>query len=417
MTTKTDKTLIPRLRFPEFQNSGEWEVKMLGDILNSQSSTLSLNKLKIKDKGYAVYGAEGIIGFIDEFQHNEQYISIVKDGSGVGRLNLCQARSSILGTLSALKVRDNKYSLIYAYYLLNTLNFSTFVKGAGIPHIYYSDYKELRIGIPTLPEQQKIADCLSSLDEVIAGERQKLGLLKAHKKGLLQNLFPQEGETVPKLRFPEFKDSGEWVLIKLIDTADSKIKWSITGGTFGSNLKAEDYTKYGIRIIQLQNIGDGKFIDDYKIYTSEEKANELLSCNIYSGEIIISKMGDPVGRACIIPKHLERCIMASDGIRLVVDEKRFSKYFIYSLINSKQIREAIERNSIGSTRKRIGLDELKKIKLPIPIKLEEQQKIASCLSSLDDVIQAQQQKIELLEQHKKGLLQGLFPNVNDGDNG
>jgi len=222
-----------------------------------------------------------------------------------------------------------------------------------------------------------------------------------------------ENKLVPKLRFPEFSNTENWVVCDLIDTADKKIKWSFTGGPFGSNLKAEDYTETGIRIIQLQNIGDGEFIDDYKIYTSEEKANELLSCNIYSGEIILSKMGDPVGRACLIPEHLERCLLASDGIRLVVDEKRFSKLFVYSLINSKQIRDAIERKATGSTRKRIGLDELKKTNLPTPIKLVEQQKIAACLSSLDEVITAESQKLDVLKEHKKGMLQNLFPQAGE----
>lgn len=213
---------------------------------------------------------------------------------------------------------------------------------------------------------------------------------------------------IPELRFPEFVDEGEWEEKKLIETTDERVKWSFAGGPFGSNLKATDYTKEGIRIIQLQNIGDGEFNDDYKIYTSEEKANELLSCNIYSGEIILSKMGDPVGRACIIPDILKRCVMASDGIRLVVDEKRYSKYFIYSLINSIHIRTAIEKKATGSTRKRIGLDELKAVKLIVPQKLE-QQKIASCLSSLDEMIAAQGQKLDLLKDHKKGLMQKLFP--------
>lgn len=213
---------------------------------------------------------------------------------------------------------------------------------------------------------------------------------------------------IPELRFPEFVDEGEWEEKKLIETTDERVKWSFAGGPFGSNLKATDYTREGIRIIQLQNIGDGEFNDDYKIYTSEEKANELLSCNIYSGEIILSKMGDPVGRACIIPDILKRCVMASDGIRLVVDEKRYSKYFIYSLINSIHIRTAIEKKATGSTRKRIGLDELKAVKLIVPQKLE-QQKIASCLSSLDEMIAAQGQKLDLLKDHKKGLMQKLFP--------
>jgi len=216
-------------------------------------------------------------------------------------------------------------------------------------------------------------------------------------------------KNIPELRFPEFANDGEWVEKELIDLVDRKVKWSFTGGPFGSNLKASDYTTTGIRIIQLQNIGEGEFNDEYKIYTSIEKADELLSCNIYAGEIILSKMGDPVGRACVIPEKLERCVMASDGIRLVVDEKKNSKYFIYSLINSKQIRESIEKKATGSTRKRIGLDELKKIPLVIPNSQNEQQKIASCLSSLDAVITAHSQKLEALKDHKKGLMQNLFP--------
>ena len=219
----------------------------------------------------------------------------------------------------------------------------------------------------------------------------------------------KEKELVPELRFPEFVNDKEWVLKQLIDTADKKVKWSFTGGPFGSNLKASDYVSKGIRIIQLQNIGDGEFIDDYKIYTSIAKADELSSCNIYRGEIILSKMGDPVGRACIIPEYLERSVMASDGIRLVVDEEKYSKYFIYSLINSKPIRRTIEKKATGSTRKRIGLDELKRINLVIPNSPKEQQKIASCLSSLDELIAAHSDKLEALIDHKRGLMQNLFP--------
>ena len=214
--------------------------------------------------------------------------------------------------------------------------------------------------------------------------------------------------TVPKLRFPEFWDSGEWRKIKLIDVADKKIKWGFIGGPFGSNLKSSDYVTNGIRIIQLQNIGDAEFLNNYKIFTTEQKANELLSCNIYPGDIILSKMGDPVGRACLIPNKHIRYVMCSDGIRLVVDEQRFSKYFIYSLINSLQFRDLVEKTATGSTRKRIGLDDLKNLPMVVP-KLEEQQKIADCLSSLDDRITAETQKLDTLKVHKKGLMQQLFP--------
>lgn len=213
---------------------------------------------------------------------------------------------------------------------------------------------------------------------------------------------------VPKLRFKEYDNAKQWRVISLIDIVDKNVKWSFTGGPFGSNLKSSDYKNEGIRVIQLQNIGDAEFINDYKIFTFKEKADELISCNIYPHEIIMSKMGDPVGRACIIPNFHPRYLMCSDGIRLVVDEKYYSKYFIYSLINSKFFRSIIESHSTGSTRKRIGLEVLKNLQMAVPEK-EEQQKIADCLFSLDDLITAENEKLKALKEHKKGLMQKLFP--------
>ena len=213
---------------------------------------------------------------------------------------------------------------------------------------------------------------------------------------------------MPSLRFPEFRDDGEWEEKRLIDTADKKIRWSFIGGPFGSNLKSSDYVENGVRVIQLQNIGDAEFFDNYKIFTSKEKADELLSNNIYPGDIILSKMGDPVGRACLIPKFHDRYVMCSDGIRLAVDENSYSKYFVYLLINSVQFRSLVEKTATGSTRKRIGIDDLKNLPLYVPEK-EEQQKIADCLAAIDALITAQTQKRDALKTHKKGLVQQLFP--------
>ena len=202
----------------------------------------------------------------------------------------------------------------------------------------------------------------------------------------------------PKLRFPEFRDAEGWVPMRLIDTTDRSVKWSFIGGPFGSNLKSSDYVDDGVRIIQLQNIGDGEFWNDYRIFTSPEKADELLSNNIYPGDIIMSKMGDPVGRACLIPEFHSRYVMCSDGIRLVVDEKVNSKYFVYSLINSPAFRSTVEKTATGSTKKGIGLDELKNLPMLLPSKAE-QQNIAECLSSVDELIAAQARKLDALETH------------------
>ncbi len=178
---------------------------------------------------------------------------------------------------------------------------------------------------------------------------------------------------------------SDWKEFSIGEIADPADRYSFSGGPFGSNLKSEEYTEGGVRIIQLQNIGDGHFKDNYKIYTSKEKADELLSCNIYPGEIILSKMGDPVARATLIPDSEERYLMASDGIRLKVDTARFDSVFILNAINSPQFRSSAEAVSVGSTRKRIGLTTLKGLTIYAP-PLPEQKKIAEILSGIDRAI-------------------------------
>ncbi|OEF62718.1 hypothetical protein A1OW_18605 [Enterovibrio norvegicus] len=198
-----------------------------------------------------------------------------------------------------------------------------------------------------------------------------------------------------------------WALYTLRDVADNKDKYSFTGGPFGSDLKSEDYTESGVRIIQLQNIGDGQFKNKYKIYTSEDKADALRSCNIYPGDIILSKMGDPVARAVIIPAHSQRYLMASDGIRLCVDEAKFNVKFVHDTINSAEFRMQAELNSTGTTRKRIGLTQLRELTIACP-PLLEQQKIAKILTSVDDVIEKTQAQIDKLKDLKTGMMQELL---------
>lgn len=439
MTKKTN-ILIPEIRFSEFVNDGEWDLKKLDQIGKTISG--------LSGKSGEDFGTgKPFVTYKQVFDNS--YIDFSKCGKvtiGENENQNILQRGDTLFTTSSETPNEVGYASVlidtptettylnsfcfsfrptnidnlkpeFSRYLFHSPIYrkmiSVLAQGSTRYNISKGAFLNLKLPIPKPNEQQKIAECLSSLDEVIAKHNQKLDSLKFHKKGLMQKLFPQEGEKVPKYRFPEFLKDEEWVEKSLIDTVDKKVKWSFTGGPFGSNLKASDYTSKGIRIIQLQNIGDSEFNDNSKVYTSEEKADELLSCNIYSGDIILSKMGDPVGRACIIPDNLIRCVMASDGIRLVVDEKKYSKYFIFSLINSKRIREAIEKKATGSTRKRIGLNELRDTSIIIPKELKEQQKIGECLSSLDHSIKAQVDKIEQLTLHKKGLIQALFPTIND----
>lgn len=218
-----------------------------------------------------------------------------------------------------------------------------------------------------------------------------------------KSILVKEGYKETKLGWiPE-----DWNVCTFADIADKEVKWSITGGPFGSNLKAEHYREEGVRIIQLQNIGDGDFRNDYKIYTSKDKADELLACNIYPGEIILSKMGDPVARACKIPNSEKRWVMGSDGIRLVVDESQYDKGFVLDYINYSIFRNLAISRSTGSTRRRIGLVDLKKIPF-IKLPLNEQQKIANILNTWDKAIAAQEKLIVEKQELKNGLMQQLL---------
>lgn len=215
-----------------------------------------------------------------------------------------------------------------------------------------------------------------------------------------------EMKNMPELRFPEFE--GNWLSYALKDVKDPKDKYSFAGGPFGSDLKKSDYKDNGIRIIQLQNINDGNFNDNYKIYTSSEKADILKSCNIYPGDIVIAKMADPLARATILPQNKEnRYLMASDAIRLKVDDKRFNKIFMVNYINSRRFRRQAEDNSSGSTRMRIGLVTLGQLKISSPNK-KEQDIIGDFFSKLDQQIELEEKKLAKLEEQKKGYMQQIF---------
>ena len=200
-----------------------------------------------------------------------------------------------------------------------------------------------------------------------------------------------------------------WKVMPLSDIADSKVRWSFTGGPFGSNLKSSDYVTRGVRIIQLQNIGDGKFKNDYEIFTSKEKADELISCNIYPGEIILSKMGDPVARACIIPPLHDRYLMCSDGIRLAVDKDNFDPYFIFTQINAESFRNRAANAGTGSTRKRIGLTELRSLELVCPT-IREQQAIAAALRDIDALLDS----LNAIISKKRGLKEATMQQLLTG---
>lgn len=374
---------------------GGWEEKPLGKVITAESSSLALNKLEFGNKGYPVYGASGLVGLISSFEQNNDYIAIVKDGSGVGNLFFYKKKSSILGTLIYIKPRNNKdNSLCWIYYLLHTINFSKYKKGSGIPHIYYSDYANELIFTASFKKQQRIADCLSSIDALITLQSQKIETLKEHKKGLMQQLFPAEGETLPKLRFPEFRDTGGWEekpLGKFLE--ESRIR-----GNSGDTAKK----------LTVKLWGKG-------VFKKEDNLKGSQNTQYYQrkyGQFIYSKL-DFLNQAFgIVPDYL-------DGFESTVDLPCFD---IKEVLHPVFLLEYVKRKDFykkygeiadgGRKAKRIQAEAFLSFPILLP-RFEEQQRIADCLSSIDALISLQSQKIETLKEHKKGLMQQLFPSVEE----
>lgn len=330
-------------------------------------------------------------------------IVFVQRGS-LGKLALIEndiGEATINPSMVLLKPKMGSTAFIYQYLCSDIIQqlVKTEMTQTGVPMLSQKQIGEFKIHLPPLPEQRKIAKILSTWDELIEKQTKLIAAKEKRKKALMQVLLTGE------VRFKGFRQ--EWEIVKLIDVADKKHKWSFTGGPFGSNLKASDYTNNGIRIIQLQNIGDGQFLNNYKIFTSKEKADELVSCNIYPDEIILSKMGDPVARACMIPSFDKRFLMASDGIRLKVNESEFDPLFVLNYINFNLFRDRALELAIGSTRKRIGLDDLKNIPFPKPT-LSEQKKIAKILFLSEKEVQELKTELEAMQIQKKGLMQQLL---------
>ncbi|GLI39495.1 restriction endonuclease subunit S [Geobacter hydrogenophilus] len=182
---------------------------------------------------------------------------------------------------------------------------------------------------------------------------------------------------------------------------------SFVDGPFGSDLKVSDYTEDGIRILQLQNLGDGHFINENVKYTSKLKAASLSRCLVKPGDLLIAKMADPLARACIVPDNVEQGLIVADLIKLRLD-RRHDSTFIAASINGAEFRREAERLSTGTTRTRISLSTLKRIHLKAPSAPDEQKKIGDIIRTLDEAIEQTEALIAKMQQVKAGLMHDLF---------
>ena len=247
------------------------------------------------------------------------------------------------------------------------------------------------------PEQQKIADCLGSLDDLIAAEGRKLEALRQHKQGLMQQFFPQAGETQPRLRFPEFQDTQEWRVAPL-----GKLFETTTGGT--PDRARPDYWGGEVPWVTT-SIVDFNVIESTRESISSAGLSNSSAKVFPKRTVLMALYGQGKTRGKVAMLGVEAATNQACAAILPSDE--VDPRFVFLNLSGRY--EEIRANSNSGGQKNLSQALVRDLPFAYPKERAEQHRIAECLTALDDQIAAQARKLETLKQHKRGLLQQLFP--------
>ena len=273
---------------------------------------------------------------------------------------------------------------------------------------HFSALRERRIFFPGIEsgEQQKIAKCLTSLDDVIAAQAQKGEALRAHKRALMQQLFPREGETVPRLRFREFRGGEHWTLVPLGELLKGKPQYGVNEPAVPY---AADLPTY-LRITDIDE--DGRFITEGKASVDITATED--DC-LREGDIVFARTGASVGKSYRYRPEDGELVFAGFLIRVRPDQRKLLPAFLSSFLTTGRYWKWIRATSARSGQPGVNGTEYAALPIPIPSqgadpnKLAEQQKIADCLDALQSQITLASEKLNCLRRHKQALLQQLFP--------
>ena len=425
--------LVPKLRFPEFRLAKGWTGEKLGAKTKKVGSGITPTG---GDKNYKQLGRPFVrsqnigwgelllddVAFIDEETHNSfssTQIAILDvllniTGASIGRSAVADSRikgGNVNQHVCIIRVKPDELSPSFLnQYLIShdgQKQIDSFQAGGNRQGLNFEQIRSFLIPLPAVfAEQQKIAECLSSVDELIAAQARKVDALKTHKKGLMQQLFPREGETQPRLRFPEFQGAGEWVT--------NSFGRVLRIGS-GKGFKASEYSKTGIRLLQIENVGYGatKWSEN-TVCLPESYATEYPELVLRGGDIVLALNRPVTNDELKIAKIQENepiAILYQRVGRLeILDDSLFVDFAFH--VCRLFIKGFVVDKSIGSDQPFISLRDLYSQNIRLPA-LPEQQRIANCLTSLDDLITAQTQKLAALKTHKQGLMQQLFPALEE----
>ena len=392
MEKETNK---PSIRFAGFTDA--WEQRKLNEIVSYASSSLSA-KDAADDGKWNLYDANHLIGKTNLFFVRDDYITIIKDGAGVGRVRLLPKNSAFIGTMGALLPLNS--DLLFDYALLTKADLSRKFSGSTIPHIYFKDYGNETYRTPLLLEQQKIGSLFERLDSLITLHQRECDQLGNIKKALLEKMFPSQNEYTPKIRFKGFTDA--WEQRKLGDISEIKT------GPFGSTLHADDYVSDGTPIITTEHFKTGALPRSKNglPQVSDSDYKRLTAYTLDDGDIVFSRVGSVDINALITP--FQSNWLFSGRVLRVRPQTDISSKFLHTRLETESIKTDIRTRAVGQTMPSINTEILKITPLVLPSSAAEQEQIGSYFAALDNLITLHQRKCEKLKNIKKSLLEKMF---------
>ena len=418
MKQESRAALTPKLRFPEFRDAPEWKVGQLSDALSSLLSGLSLEQGN-DASGYKVTRIEtisdgsvdlGKVGFVKTSQDVSAYkldvgdilLSNINSLLHIGKSVFIDRDFDLYHGMNLLRlvVDSSRYEPRFISHLIHTDKVRASIRERANKAVNQASINQTELGktkllFPLIGEQQKIAECLTSLDEVIAAQSQKIDALKIHKKGLMQQLFPRESETLPRLRFPEFQDAPGWEEKNLGSVGDVLMCKRI--------FASETNDRGGVPFYKIGTLGR-----EPDAYISEELFENYKSRYNFPrvGEVLITCSGT-VGK-CLPYDGRDAYYQDSNIVWIDNPTREVSNELLLRILSN------VNWGKLNSTTiTRIYGPDLKGLSTKFPTDPYEQQRIADCLTSLDDLLAAQSAKLEALKTHKKGLMQQLFPSPQE----
>ena len=415
MTTDKPSQLVPKLRFPEFKEETGWSARALTNVVRSISSGLSLTQTN-GSNGVRVTRIETIanggvdinkVGRVTTDEDISSYrlsigdilVSNINSIPHIGKSVLIDRDYDLYHGMNLLRIQALSNVIIsqFLYYCLNTEIVRTSLRSRANKAVNQASINQTELGktvvlLPQLAEQKKIADCIGSLDDLIAAEDRKLEALRQHKQGLMQQLFPQPGETVPPLRFPEFSKERAWEEMTISNMGEV-----ITGSTPSTSRR--DFYGGDFMFVSPADISDLRFVEETRTTLTEAGFAECRP--IKKNSVLFVCIGS-IGKVA----QCSQLCATNQQINSLVVSPEFVADFAYYLLGreSERIARLAGKQAVPIINKSLFAT----VKVTTPV-FAEQQRIADCLSSLDARLTAQLQKINALKTYKEGLLQQLFP--------